>query len=41
MGCLEQFCNRNSVDNKYGSRYTEFALNKQQITEDLLYKSAH
>ena len=32
------FCNKKSVDNKYGSHYTEFALNKQHISEDPLYK---
>ena len=28
MGCLEQFCNRKSIDNKKTNRYTKCALGK-------------
>ena len=37
MGCLEQFCNRKSIDNKIVTGYTEFALRKMRIIKAVCF----
>ena len=36
-GCLEQFCNRKSIDNKMVTGYTEFALRKMRIIKAVYF----
>ena len=36
-GCLEQFCNRKSIDNKMVTDYTEFALRKMRIIKAVYF----